>query len=254
MATKINQILPKWPKNTIATASWFHEQGIPGDLVSYYRRSGWINGFGRGAAIKNGDTVEWFGGMYALQGQLHLPIHPGGKTALILQGYGHYVPLGRERIVLFTQRGVRVPLWFTQNEWPINLHIFKTNLFPFGYTVGLKKIDMGNFSISVSTPERAIMEVLYCLPSKESPDETKYLMEGLATLQPDVVIELLKACTSVKVKRTFMVLAEIEQHSWLKHIDTTSIDFGSGKRSLIQGGYYNPHYQITVPPTWKPVE
>jgi hypothetical protein len=96
--------------------------------------------------------------------------------------------------------------------------------------------------------------ILFFRPSTESPDETKHLMEGLTTLQPDVVLELLRACTSVKVKRIFMVLSEIEHHGWLEHLDVTTIDFGSGKRSLVQGGYLHPRYQITVPRSWKPEE
>src|SRR5690554_2364412 len=32
----------------------------------------------------------------------------------------------------------------------------------------------------------------------------------------------------------------------------TGVDFGSGKRSLIKGGYLHPGYQITVPHSWKP--
>lgn len=254
MSTKINQILKKLPKDTIAAASWLREQGIPADLLSYYRRSGWMTSFGRGAVVKSGDKADWPGGVYALQEQLHLPIHPGGKTALTLQGFGHYVPLGRERVTLFTHRGVRVPQWFTHAEWLANLQVFKTNLFPADYAVGLKKIDMGNFSITVAAPERAIMEVLYCLPKTESPDETKHLMEGLTTLRPDVVSELLQVCTSVKVKRTFMVLAEAERHSWLERVNTIGVDFGSGKRSLIKGGYLHPRYQITVPQSWKQEE
>jgi hypothetical protein len=251
MSTKINQILKKLPKDTVAAASWLREQGIPRDLLSYYRRSGWMTGFGRGAVVKSGDKADWPGGVYALQEQLHLPIHPGGKTALTLQGFGHFVPLGRERVTLFTRRGVRVPRWFTEADWPVTLQIFKTNLFPVDCATGLKKLDMGNFSITLSAPERAIMEVLYCLPKTESPDETKHLMEGLTTLRPDVVTELLRACTSVKVKRTFMVLAETEQHSWLEQLDTTGVDLGAGKRSLIKGGYLHPRYQITVPQSWK---
>jgi hypothetical protein len=206
MSTKINQILKKWPKDTIAAASWLREQGITRDLLSYYRRSGWMTGFGRGAVVKSGDKADWPGGVYSLQKQLHLPIHPGGKTALVLQGFGHYVPFGRERVIMFTRRGVSVPRWFTEADWQVTLQIFKTNLFPADFSKGFKEIDMGNFSITVSAPERAIMEVLYCLPKTESPDETRHLMEGLTTLRPEVVTELLRACASVKVKRTFMVL------------------------------------------------
>jgi hypothetical protein len=251
MSTKINKLLRTWPKNTIATTPWLRKNGITRDLLSYYRKSGWVLSSGRGAVIKNGNNADWTGGVYALQEQLQLPLHPGGKTALTLQGFGHYVPLGRERVTLFSQRGVRIPRWFTSHTWPIQLRLFKTNLFPSDCIVGLKKLDLGNFSITVSCAERAIMEVLYCLPKYESPDETRHLMAGLTTLQPALVQQLLQCCSSVKVKRLFMVLAEVEHHSWLDLIDTSSVDFGYGKRSLIKGGYFYQRYQITVPPSWK---
>lgn len=251
MSTKINQLIRIWPKDAIATSSWLQSKGIARDLLAYYRKSGWVQRVGHSAVIRNGDTIGWPGGVYALQEQLHLPIHPGGKTALSMQGYGHYIPLGQERVILFSQQNVKVPSWFFNCYQKSKLLIFRTNLFPATCMVGLKKIDMGNFEITVSSPERAIMEVLYCLPRHESPDEIKYLMDGLAGLRPETVQHLLECCSSVKVKRTFMVLAEAERHGWLQRLDLSRITFGTGKRALIRGGILHPRYHITIPRTWK---
>ena len=33
-------------------------------------------------------SIEWSGGLYALQTQLNMSVHPAGKTALQLQGRG----------------------------------------------------------------------------------------------------------------------------------------------------------------------
>lgn len=250
MSTKINYLFRCWPKDTIATASWLLNQGITRDLLAYYRKSGWVKSAGRGVVIRNGDRADWPGGIYALQEQLNLPIHPGGKTALTMHGYGHYISLGQVRVTLFSRCNTNTPAWFSNYQWNAKVLIFKTNLFPSGCSRGLNKIDIGNFSITISSPERAIMEVLYNLPKHESPDETKHLMAGLAALQPKIVQELLERCASIKVKRLFMILAEIEGHSWLQRIDTSRINFGSGKRSLIKGGYLHPGYNITVPHTW----
>ena len=155
-------------------------------------------------------------------------------------------------MTLFAYQGARFPQWFTSVDWPVNVRIIKTSLFPADSMTGLRSFDMGNFSITISSPERAILEVLYGLPKTESPDQARHLMEGLATLRPDVVTELLRVCTSVKVKRTFMVLAEAGRHGWLERLDTSGVALGSGKRSLIRGGYLHPRYQITVPHAWKP--
>ena len=71
-------------------------------------------------------------------------------------------------------------------------------------------------------------------------------MEGLTTLKPSTVQQLLEHCKSVKVKRLFLYLAEKADHAWVKYINPEEIELGSGKRSIIKGGVYNVKYQMTV--------
>ena len=122
-----------------------------------------------------------------------------------------------------------------------------TNLFGEDKTLGLTDHKMGDYSIKLSTPERAMLEVCYDAPDKESFDEAVQLMEGLTTLRPALVQELLAKCNSIKTKRLFMYFAEEQNHAWLKRLDLKKVDFGKGKRSLSQGGYYDKKYQIVVP-------
>lgn len=72
-------------------------------------------------------------------------------------------------------------------------------------------------------------------------------MENLNSLRPDMVQLLLEQCTSVKVKRLFMYMAEKAGHAWFQYIKTDNIDYGDGKRSIVKNGVYIPKYQITVP-------
>ena len=65
--------------------------GFSYNLLTRYKESGWLKSFGRRAYVLPGDRVEWPGAVYALQAQLALNVHPGGKTALELKGYGHYL-------------------------------------------------------------------------------------------------------------------------------------------------------------------
>jgi hypothetical protein len=58
---------------------------------------------------------------------------------------------------------------------------------------------------------------------------------------------LLEKCTSVKVKRLFLHLAELHRHPWVRQLDPTKVDLGSGKRALVPGGKLDPKYLITVP-------
>jgi hypothetical protein len=93
------------------------------------------------------------------------------------------------------------------------------------------------------------MEVLYGVPQVDSYEEAQHLMEGLTTLRPRLVQKLLENCASVKVKRLFMFLAENCKHGWAGKVDLSKVDFGSGKRVLLEGGRLDAKYQITVPNT-----
>jgi Transcriptional regulator, AbiEi antitoxin, Type IV TA system/Transcriptional regulator, AbiEi antitoxin N-terminal domain len=248
--SKINQLLKAWPSGTVAVLPWLEKHGAYQQLVHEYEKSTWVQRVGRGAYAKAGDKVEWTGGLHAIQEQLGLPIHAGGKTALQMQGYAHFLPMGRGvTVLLFGPPGLKLPTWFRQYRWGVKLRYTATNLFPGETNQGLTKRDLGSYSVTVSTPERGIMEVLYGVPDEESYEEAKLLMEGLTTLRPQLVQALLKQCASVKVKRLFMVLAESSQHAWVKKLDLSKVDFGKGKRMLVKGGRLDSKYNITVPDT-----
>ena len=248
--SKINQLLKRWPNGTVAVSSWLENQGAYQQLVHRYETTAWVRRIGQGAYAKASDKVEWSGGLYALQEQLKLPVHAGGKTALQMQGYAHFLPMGKGVTVsLFGPPNVKLPTWFKQARWGIKVRYTTTNLFTGETDRGLTKKDLGPYQIKVSAPERAAMEVLYGVPLVDSYEEARLLMEGLTTLRPRLVQTLMESCVSVKVKRLFMLLAETCKHAWVKKVDLSRVDFGKGKRTLVKGGRYDPKYQITVPNT-----
>jgi len=100
----------------------------------------------------------------------------------------------------------------------------------------------------VSTPERAILELLNELPADESFHNADMVFEGLANLRPRLLETLLKECRSVKVKRLFFVFADQHDHAWRQYLDPDDFDLGSGPRALVEGGRLHPRYDITVPP------
>lgn len=244
---KLNPLLTNWPAGAVYTTTWLNQIGIPPSLTQKYRESNWVKAVGRGAIARVGDNVDWTGGVWAIQKQLKLAIYPGAKTALELSGAGHFLPLNNQIITLFGQPSLKLPLWFKQYNKELNIKYFTTNLFEKVPELGLTEKEVGNFSILISSPERAMMEVLYLVPKSQSIDESRLLMEGLNTLRPHLVQKLLENCNSVKVKRLFMYLAESLSLSWITRINTAGIDFGSGKRLIVKGGKLDPKYQITVP-------
>jgi hypothetical protein len=92
-----------------------------------------------------------------------------------------------------------------------------------------------------------MMECLYLVPEKMDLVTCYELMESLNDLRPDKVQMLLEQCTSVKVKRLFLFLAEKAGHQWFSYLDPHKIYLGKGKRIFAKNGVYIPKYEITVP-------
>ena len=232
-------------QGTVALPKWLESLGISRELQKSYRKNGWLETMGAGAFKRSGEQVSWQGGLYAIQQQAKLPIHAGALTALSLQGLAHYFRMSEETVFLFSPQQTILPRWFKNYAWGYPVQHIKTSLLP--EELGLTPHEEKNFSIAISTPERAILECLYLAPTKLDLVECYHLMEGLSNLRPKLVQELLEQCTSVKTKRLFLYMANKAQHQWLTFVDQKKIDVGKGDRSIVKGGVYNSDFQISIP-------
>jgi hypothetical protein len=79
-------------------------------------------------------------------------------------------------------------------------------------------------SLSISSPERAILECLYLAPEKMDLVECYQVMEGLTTLRPALLQQLLEQCHSIKVKRLFLYMAKKAGHDWFKRLNTEKLE------------------------------
>lgn len=248
---KLKNLLRSWPRGTVAAHAWLAQQGVYRQLVDKYCTSGWLRSVGRGAFVRDGEAVEWPGALYAVQRQLGHHVHVGGKTALALRGSAHFLSprgsRGSDRVLLVNESKQPLPAWFLRGDWDAKLQVVRLPLFQPATTEGVESLDAGGFDLSVSSRERAILEVLSFVPHKQSFDEAQLLMEGLTTLRPDLVQTLLERCHSIKTKRLFLYLADAAGHSWMKRLQLCKIDLGSGKRVIVKGGTFDAKYQITVP-------
>lgn len=244
-ASKINQLLASTPRGIVLTSSWLVKQGYSLDLQKRYRSSNWLKSIGTGAMIMNGDTVKYTGAIYALQRQLGLSTHIGGKSALALQGKAHYLELQAGRVILFGQQNEQLPTWFMLYDWNAKIEYYQSAfLLP---DMGMTEVDFPDFQLRVSSPARAMLECLYMVPDKQELVECYEIMEGLNRLRPEHVQELLESCKSVKVKRLFLYLAKKAGHSWFDYLKPEKFDLGSGKRSMVKNGVLIKEYGITVP-------
>lgn len=247
--TKINRLINQWIAGTSGTTSHLVDSGFSRDLLVKYKNSGWLEPFGRGAYIRPGDKVDWPGALYTLQNQLSLSVHAGGKTALQLKGYAHYLPARQSKVYLYGARGLILPAWFREDRFSVQFVVTRTNLFPADFQEGFTDFRERDFSVRIAAPERAAMEMLHLVPGEVGFDETQLIMENLVALRADVVQRLLEACRSIKVKRLFLYMAEKKEHAWVSKLDVTKVDLGKGKRMIVPHGRLDKKYQITVPAT-----
>lgn len=250
MDSKLNSLLKDLPQGTVAAQTWLEQRGVYRQLTRRYVASGWLERFGRGAFVRAGDSVDWYGAVYTLQAQLRLDVHVAGETALLLKGHGHFLPLREGYAVrLFGKPGERLPSWFTRHSWPVRLDYRTPRLFEQVGDCGIGSVTHNSFLIRVSTRERAILEAIHLAATNEALVHAHQLMSGLTTLRPDIVQILLNGCRSVKVKRYFLWSAETAGHTWMKKVNRADVDLGRGKRQLYKNGAYDPKYKITVPPS-----
>lgn len=249
--SKINKLLKSWPHGTVAIQSWLQQQGVYRQLAEIYRQSNWLERIGQGAYIQSGDNVDWTGALYSLQFQLEMRVHVAAITALEMLGYAHFLPLGEGHTVwLFkdSQETRNLPNWF-QKKFGLktSLKVVTRKLFQSDWQLGITEKKLGEYRIFLSSPERAMMEYFDLVPQQQTLEQGFLLMEGLQTLRPKLVQELLECCTSVKVKRLFMSIAEREGHAWIKKLDLKRVDFGSGKRVIGGGGKLDMKYNLSLP-------
>lgn len=269
--TKINRLKRELPEGLLVDAAWLTKHGYSTALRSQYVSSGWLEQPTRRVYRQPRGDVSWEQVVVSLQTLLGHRLAVGGRTALELQGFAHYLPQADREVHLHGP--TNPPTWLTDLPLDVRFHYHNSRrLFAedgveawFATTAGAiegknKKAEppesdsfrvqpWGQWSwpLTLSTAERAVLELLDELPERETFHQADVLMEGMSSLSPRRLQRLLIACTNVKVKRLFFFFADRHQHAWLKRLNKKAIDLGSGNRVLVKGGRLDKRYLITVP-------
>jgi len=210
-------------------------------------KKGWLESAGRGAYKRPGDSVDWLGGVYTLQNQLGLTIHPGGRTALSLLGSSHFVGTGSEGVFLYGRRGERLPTWFREYPWQQTITFKPITLFSDDLAGYMTPYNHKELKLKIAKRELAVLEMLYHVPASQGFQEAFSIMENLATLRHQVLQNLLEMCRSVKVKRLFLFMAEKANHPWFSKLNIDKVNLGAGKRVIVKNGMLDKTYAITIP-------
>jgi hypothetical protein len=251
---KLNRLERTLPQGLLVDAAWMEQHGYSTSLRSQYVSAGWLVQPVRGTFKRPLGELNWQKVVVSLQKLLGSNLVVGGRTALEAQGLSHYLTATNTSTVhLYGTRSA--PGWLGKLPLKENFRLHRSQVLfeTLASAEGSKAATMREmpgateWPLIVSTPERALLEWLDELPRHESFHQVDMLVEGLRTLSPRRLQTLLNDCKSVKVKRLFFWFAERHQHTWLKQIDQTKVNLGTGKRMLVKGGKLDPKYLITVP-------
>ena len=269
---KLNQLDKSLPEGLLVDAAWLTGRGYSRSLQNHYVAAGWLEQPTRSVYRRPRGKLSWQQAVISLQTILGgNPVVVGGRTALEFQGYAHYLARQLKEVHLYGVK--RPPGWLFKLPLDVRFVFHNSRILFATDVVGKLKSDItptsGNsgdsrgtsrgagitaqpwgqwdWPITLSTPERAVLELLNELPVRESFHQVDKLFEGLTNLSPHRLMALLGDCRSVKVKRLFFFFAARHDHAWFKRIDRAKVDLGAGKRMLVKGGRLDPATQITVP-------
>ena len=267
---KLNWLQHNLPEGLVVDANWLEQHGVSRQLRRKYVMHGWLLSPGRSVycrptATDRTEAMPWQQLVISLHALGQVPVSVGARTALELQSFSHYLTAGGPREAhLYSNQAL--PSWVSRVRVDARLVFHSTlKLFangaippsealtsrepqaPTPASVMQQPWGHWNWPLPVSTPERAILELLDELPQRETFHQVDVLMEGLRNLRPRRLQALLSDCRSVKVKRLFFWFAERHNHAWLQKLDRSTINLGKGKRVLVRGGKLDTKYNITVP-------
>lgn len=205
-------LLSRLPRGEPLTTQWLRDEfGLDANHAARLGRSGWLTKLGRGVFLLPGDTLD-MGASLALLAKQTPGLHVSGRTALAWRGVRHNIPT-KERIALWSDAPTKLPSWLTEH-FPCRLqttHIFDASM---PASLGLAPLPTGRADLPVSTPERAILELLSDAGKFQSLEETRHLVECARNLRLSLFEELLSHLSRIKVARLATDLAESLELPW----------------------------------------
>ncbi|MCK5749470.1 MAG: AbiEi antitoxin N-terminal domain-containing protein, partial [Oricola sp.] len=168
---RLKPLLDDLPPGYVADAAWLTARGIDRKSILQYEQRGWLEKLARGV-YRRPDTHrdvsagDWRRLVISLQRIMEYEVHVGGRTALSLHGFDHYLSLGAETPLVYLYGDV--PSWLARLPGADRFETRTLSLVG-GSKTGVDGIgDEEQTSppprqlndLVVSTPERAILEML----------------------------------------------------------------------------------------------
>src|SRR5882672_91572 len=195
---KLNRLYTRVAPGRPLTSHDLAALGISADLAVHYVRAGWLVRLARGVFSRPNDTLALHPSLVLLQRRIE-GLHVGGKSALDWYGVRQYLSQ-KPSLHLYGWHAARLPDWFIE-RFPAEYH--RKRLFDERPDALLHAgpFEQRSGAPMVSSPERALLEVLSDVGVRQPLQEARELAESTYSLRADVLRELLQRCTSVKTVR-----------------------------------------------------
>ena len=239
------------PAHRLVTRTWLLSHGIAHHTADNLVKRGRLLVLRPGVYANPEPPLSWEGVVSSLQ-RMGSDLVVGGLTALELQGRSHYQPLNRDYTVHLYGRDA-LPRWANGLGLTARFRRHGTTWLQHGSLPPMSEDSYGlqypfvisldwskdGGQLTVSTPERAIFEVLSGVPKETSFEHAELLLDGLPDLSHHRLNRLVARTRSVKIKRLFFWLAQRQGHPWLRDVSEEGVDLGKGKRQLAIHGRLN---------------
>lgn len=222
--SKLNTLYTRLPMGSPITSAKLAALGVSADLAVHYARSGWLKRLGRGVYCRPGEALSLHPSLVVLQQQIP-GLHVGGKTALEWYGVRQYVSQ-QVALHLFGWATARLPDWFGQH-FPGEYHRKRLFTEEPAQMPGVGPFENRANAPLVSTPERALLELLDEVGVRQPLQEAREIAEGTYSLRAEVLMDLLKRCTSVKTVRLCLRLGRELSLPWVGKLDEAVLPKGS---------------------------
>ena len=192
----IKELYKTMPRGVPLDLSALQKIGISNQRAADYAKSGWLTRLAHGVYVLPGESLTLPSALAYLSMQIE-GLHVGGYSALLGQGNAPLVLWGDARVSL--------PRWFSER---FSVRYTHARLFDWESS-GLPALTLKDASpafggIKCSTPERALLEMLYEVGGKQSLEDAYNAFSQVKVMYPDTVGGLLQCCSSVKAKRLFL--------------------------------------------------
>ena len=208
--------------------------GVSADLAVHYARAGWLVRLARGVFRRPEQALSLHPSLKLLESRVE-GLHVGGKSALDWQGVRQYVAQ-QETLHLYGWAAARLPEWFLK-EFPAEYH--RKRLFDEQPEALLHVLPFEgrNEAPQVSTPERALLELLSEVGVRQPLQDARELLESTYNLRGAVLQELLARCTSVKTVRLCVQLGRELSLPWMAKLLPSELPTGSDRPWVSRGSH-----------------